>query len=97
MPTELRRHRTALYADILESVERRQRTGGAKVTPVQTDANVPTARFKEYLEDLERRGLLSVEPELRVTEEGLRYLEEYRRVRAFLERFGFSGNNAGRR
>lgn len=95
MPTE-RRHRTALYAEILESIERRQRAGGAKVTPVQQDANVPTVRFREYLDDLQHRGFVRMEPDLQVTEEGLRYLQEYRKVRAFLERFGFSGNHDAR-
>jgi molybdenum-dependent DNA-binding transcriptional regulator ModE len=36
-----------------------------------------------------RRGLINAESEISLTKEGERYLEEYHKVREFLEEFGF--------
>jgi molybdenum-dependent DNA-binding transcriptional regulator ModE len=38
---------------------------------------------------MKARGLISVESEVSLTKQGERYLEEYRKVREFLEEFGF--------
>jgi predicted transcriptional regulator len=51
--------------------------------------NVPFVRFKEYWDDLKARGLISAESGISLTKEGERYLEEYHKVRQFLEEFGF--------
>ena len=61
----------------------------ATATGIQTKVNVPFVRFKEYIEDLEKKGLLiKTETEIALTERGIQYLEEYRKVREFLEKFG---------
>jgi DNA-binding PadR family transcriptional regulator len=65
------------------------------VTRVQSDVNVPFVRFKEYLDDLQRKGLIEVVPDLGITERGRRYLQEYRRVRDFFEQFGLSERRSG--
>jgi Winged helix-turn-helix len=67
------------------------------VTRIQNRANVPFVRFKEYVEELRRIGLVGAEPVLTITEQGLRYIEEYRRVRAFLEQFGLADRGLTRR
>jgi predicted transcriptional regulator len=59
------------------------------ITRIQTTVNVPFVRFKEYWDDMKARGLISVESEVSLTKQGERYLEEYRKVREFLEEFGF--------
>jgi predicted transcriptional regulator len=59
------------------------------ITKIQIAVNVPFVRFKEYLDDMKARGLISVESEVSLTKQGERYLEEYRKVREFLEEFGF--------
>lgn len=93
-----RRDRLRLYADILEAVRRGAREGrGPPVTRVQLEVNAPTARFREYLDDLRARGLLVGGPELKLTAEGQRFLEEYRDVESFLERFGFGGGGRNHR
>jgi predicted transcriptional regulator len=58
---------------------------------VQLLVNAPTARFQEYLEDLRQRGFLEAGA-LVVTARGEAFLQEYRKVRDFLERFGFGGD-----
>lgn len=92
-----RRDRALLYAEILERVQRAHAWGERPVpTRIQHEVNVPTARFKEYVEDLQRRGLLEAGPEWRVTPQGLTYVEEYRKVRAFLRQFGLLPRGNGR-
>ena len=61
----------------------------ATVTGIQTKVNVPFVRFKEYIQDLEKKGLLIKDgTEIMLTEKGVQYLKEYRKVREFLEKFG---------
>jgi predicted transcriptional regulator len=85
-----RRDRVRIYADILENIHRIYLSGKkATVTGIQTKVNVPFVRFKEYIEDLEKKGLLrKIETEIALTEKGEQYLNEYRKVREFLEKFG---------
>ena len=59
------------------------------ITRIQITVNVPFVRFKEYWNDMKVRGLITAESEVSITEQGERYLEEYRKVREFLEEFGF--------
>jgi predicted transcriptional regulator len=85
-----RRDRVRIYADILENIHRIYLSGKkATVTGIQTKVNVPFVRFKEYIEDLEKKRLLrKIETEIALTEKGEQYLNEYRKVREFLEKFG---------
>lgn len=59
------------------------------ITRIQITVNVPFVRFKEYWDDMKARGLISAGSEVSLTKQGERYLEEYRKVREFLEEFGF--------
>ena len=58
---------------------------------------MPFVRFKDYMDDLEKKGLILTQPQIALTEEGEKYLQEYRRVREFLERFGLvrAGKSTG--
>jgi predicted transcriptional regulator len=70
-----------IYAEILGNIRSALRNGEKlTITRIQLKVNVPFVRFKEYWDDLKARGLIN---------EGERYLEEYRKVREFLEEFGF--------
>lgn len=90
MSSHDRRDRVRIYAGILENIHRIYLSGKkATVTGIQTKVNVPFVRFKEYIEDLEKKGLLrKIETEIALTEKGEQYLNEYRKVREFLEKFG---------
>jgi predicted transcriptional regulator len=79
-----------IYAEILENIRSAVRNAEKPtITRIQLKVNVPFVRFKEYWEDLKARGLINAELEISLTKEGERYLEEYRKVREFLEEFGF--------
>lgn len=60
------------------------------ITRIQITVNVPFVRFKEYWDDMKARGLITAaESEVGITKQGERYLEEYQKVKEFLEEFGF--------
>jgi predicted transcriptional regulator len=79
-----------IYAEILGYIRSALRNGEKPtITRIQLKVNVPFVRFKEYWEDLKARGLVNAGSEISLTKEGERYLEEYHKVREFLEDFGF--------
>jgi predicted transcriptional regulator len=79
-----------IYAEILGNIRSALRNGEKlTITRIQLKVNVPFVRFKEYWDDLKARGLINAESKISLTKEGERYLEEYRKVREFLEKFGF--------
>jgi predicted transcriptional regulator len=90
MPSAPRRGRFEIYADIMLAIkEDALRNGEARATRVQTMSNVPYSRFKEYLEVLRSKGLLSiVETTIALTPAGLAYLKDYEKVKEFLITFG---------
>ena len=90
MSSHERRDRVRIYADILENIHYLNSSGKRPtITGIQTKVNVPFVRFIEYVEDLEKKGLLKkIETEISLTEKGIQYLNEYRKVREFLEKFG---------
>lgn len=65
------------------------------ITQVQMKTNVPFVRFKKYLQDLQRKDLVKYnENQINITLKGVQYLNEYKRVNAFMEKFGLVGNNS---
>jgi predicted transcriptional regulator len=56
--------------------------------------NVPFVRFKEYLQDLQQKDLVKYdENQINITLKGIQYLSEYKKVNAFMEKFGLVGDN----
>ncbi len=87
-----RRDRAQIYAEILEKIHNTSLSGEKPtVTRIQTGVNVPFVRFKEYTDDMHKKGLIVIEPNISITEEGMKYLEDYKKVREFLNRFGLVG------
>ncbi len=83
-----KRDRPQIFAEILDAIIEETRVqGDVKITRIQSKVYVPFDRFKEYLAEMREKGLLD-EASLKVTEKGLKYLEQYKLVKAFLERFG---------
>jgi predicted transcriptional regulator len=83
------RDRIQIYADLLRAVKdaARDAEGGARITPVQNRANLPSDRVRRYLAELVERGLLEGPP-YRVTPKGEAFLREFARYRGFLRDFG---------
>ena len=83
-----RRSRQQIFAEILDAIiEETRSQEEVKITRVQSKVYVPFDRFKEYLADMRKRGLIE-ETSLKATERGLKFLEEYKLVKTFLARFG---------
>ena len=83
-----RRARPQIFAEILKAITEEAQAGGeVKITRIQSRVYVPFDRFKEYLAEMRKRGLIE-ESSMKITEKGLNYLEHYRSVKEFLERFG---------
>ncbi len=84
-----RRTRMTIYLDILSAVDRvKLKYGLAKMTRVQYQVNVPYDRFKTYVDELVRLGLIELGSQLSLTQKGESYVLEYKRFRGFLEGIG---------
>jgi len=87
------RDRVQIYADLLRAVKARSTPEGARITPVQSDANLPSDRARQYLAELVQLGLLTGPPYL-VTPKGEAFLREHTRYRNFLRDFGLAHGDA---
>ncbi len=75
-------------ADILEAV---MREGRGRPSKIMVDANLSYDRLNRYLEVLTEKGLLeNVETEgvYKVTQDGIKFLEEFRRFEKLAKIFG---------
>jgi predicted transcriptional regulator len=84
------RSKGRIMADILRAV---QEDGSAKVTHILYKANLSHDRLTKYLGQLEGSGLLeSIELQertmYRITDKGIEFLSEFRRMEDFAEAFG---------
>ncbi len=85
-----RRTRPLIYYDILLAIrDLRIRRGDAKITPVQNLVNIPSKRFRQFLHDMEKVGLLRLDS-LDLTTSGNHFLEEFTHFLSFLEKFGLA-------
>jgi len=83
-----RRARPQIFAEILKAITEEAETNGeVKITRIQSRVYVPFDRFKEYLAEMRKMGLIE-ESSLKITEKGRSYLEHYKSVKDFLVRFG---------
>jgi predicted transcriptional regulator len=85
------RSRLRMYHDVLEIISKDG--GRARFTKVLNESGIPYDRFLRYEEELERRGLIAEARDgdaryLEMTREGLRFLEELRRMERFLKDLG---------
>lgn len=60
------------------------------LTRIQVKINVPFDRLKNYLSELNDLGLIENENNLKLTEKGKQYLEEYENVLDFMKRMGIA-------
>ena len=92
-----RRDRARIYYEILEFIQERslQDEKPSTITQVQMKTNVPFVRFKEYLQDLQRKDLVKYdENQINITHKGVQYLSEYKKVEEFMEKFGLISDNS---
>ena len=83
------RYRPKIFYDILCSIVKQEASGGiAKITRVQNEVNLPSARFRAHLEDVEALGLVEHGEVLTSAEKGRDFVNEYEKVAEVLRRFG---------
>lgn len=86
------RSKIRIYADILNTIDREG--GRSRTTRLLYGANLPHDRLKEYLEQLSQRGLIqevkdSDYSSYALTQSGIQFIQEFRRMEKFAEAFGF--------
>ncbi|NLF87691.1 hypothetical protein GX563_02590 [Candidatus Bathyarchaeota archaeon] len=85
-----RRNKMIIYGDLLIVLQNSAGPERIVLSQVQTKINVPYDRLKVYIQDLVELGLVEDEVSCKVSEKGLRYIEEYKRVLDFVTRMGLS-------
>jgi predicted transcriptional regulator len=86
-----KRTRFHIYFDILRVLlEESKNDKTLSLTKAAHKANLPYDRFQEYLDELVRLGMISSMKKRAffVTEKGLEYINEYRKIIDFLIRMG---------
>jgi predicted transcriptional regulator len=78
-----------MYYDILRAIqEESQNTEGAKSTRVQYRSNMSYDKLANYIVELESRKMITKTDALFLTEKGLKYLNEYEKIKDFIQRMG---------
>jgi predicted transcriptional regulator len=91
-----KRSKFELYGDILLAIRQDiDENSSARFTRVYGKSNVPYDRFKGYINDLRKNNLIDISvvgnhEEIKLTNRGREYIEEYIRVNRFLTAFGLS-------
>ncbi|MFH1638639.1 MAG: winged helix-turn-helix domain-containing protein [Candidatus Woesearchaeota archaeon] len=88
-----RRNRLDIVGDILRAIQ--AKGGKIKPTHLLYKSNLSHEGMKKYVEELKQKGLIEeiVEPKsnhkfFTITDKGLKFLEDYKKVKEFTESFG---------
>jgi predicted transcriptional regulator len=85
-----RRDKLKIYGDLLTILYNEREKESIVMTKVQTQLQVPYDRLKRYIRELCELGLIDDEVSLNVTEKGMEYLREYRKILAFMRKIGLT-------
>jgi predicted transcriptional regulator len=85
-----------IYNDILSAIKLEVADGEAKPTRVQSKSNLAYDKLTRYLGELEGRQMIVQDP-LTLTEKGRDFLQDYDRIKGFLEEMGVKYLDATRR
>lgn len=86
----LRRDKLKIYGDLLSALYSERSAEKIVLTHVQLKINVPFDRLKTYIKELVDLDLIENETSMELTEKGVRYLIEYKKVLDFMKRMGLS-------
>ena len=86
-----RRNQLEIVYDILQAVA--DKGGVIRPTHLLYKSNLSHARMKEYIDQLSGKGMLTTtekagKQHFAITEQGLKFLVDYKKVREFTEAFG---------
>ena len=76
-----------IYNDILSAIKAELTNGDARPTRVQTLSNLAYDKLVRYLNELEGKNMIAQNP-LRITEKGYDFLEDYDRIKDFVNAMG---------
>ncbi|MBI4150656.1 hypothetical protein HY492_00870 [Candidatus Woesearchaeota archaeon] len=86
-----RRSQLEIVYDMLKAIQ--DKGGKIKPTHLLYKSNLSHKRMKGYVEDLEKKGFMTSEAAGEknmyvITEKGLKFLQEYQKVKEFTDAFG---------
>jgi predicted transcriptional regulator len=86
-----RRNQLEIIYDILEAIQ--NKGGIIRPTHLLYKSNLSHARMKEYIEQLTGKGMITAterndKPHFAITEQGIKFLVDYKKVRELTEAFG---------
>lgn len=76
-----------IYNDILRAIKEELTNGEAKPTRVQSMSNLAYDKLVRYLNELESKSMIAQNP-LRLTEKGYDFLQDYDRIKDFVNAMG---------
>lgn len=82
-----KRNKMEIYNDILQAIRIELTNGEAKPTRVQSLSNLAYDKLARYLDELEGRAMIVKEP-LGITDKGRDFLQDYDRIRGFVQEMG---------
>ena len=82
-----KRSKMEIYNAILSALKLELAEGEARPTRIQSKSNLAYDKLMRYLGELEGNAMITQEP-LVITENGRDFLEDYSRIRGFLEEMG---------
>jgi predicted transcriptional regulator len=82
-----KRNKMEIYNDILTAINQESCHGEARPTRIQAKSNLAYDKLMRYLVELEGLETITREP-LVLTQRGLDFLQDYDRIKGFLEEMG---------
>jgi predicted transcriptional regulator len=76
-----------IYDDILSAIKLELSSGEARPTRVQSKSNLAYDKLARYLVELEGMAMITQDP-LMLTEKGRDFLQDFERIKGFLEEMG---------
>jgi predicted transcriptional regulator len=91
-----KRNKLEIYNDILSAIKLELMDGDARPTRIQVKSNLAYDKLMRYLGELEGKMMITQSP-LAITEKGRDFLQDYDRIRDFLDEMGVKYLDAARR
>jgi len=85
-----------IYNDVLSAIKSEVIGGVARTTRVQSRSNLAYDKLTRYLTELEMKQMITLDP-LSLTEKGRDFLQDYDRIKDFLEEMGLKYLSGERR
>ena len=82
-----KRSKMEIYNDILSAIKLELTAGEARPTRIQAVSNLAYDKMTRYLVELEGKRMITQNP-IAITERGREFLQDYDRIRDFLQEMG---------